>query len=158
MIGVILIVVLIIGLGALAYAAISQNSQPDETNGTEEATTEETMEEDDNMSRFNSRVQADMNRIFIEINNYAADNNGRAPFEQSEIEAFEQNYLAGLDNHPVSDLPYTIDETKFETHQYITYGQGACSGEGFIERSDSTRQFALAKELPGGQMYCIDNS
>lgn len=151
---IVVAVALLIGLVALTYMVLNQGEQANDETEVEESA----VVEDDNMSRFNTTVENDINRILVEINTYAANNNGRYPLEPGEIQAFEETYLTVLGDHPVSDLPYTIDETKFETHEYITYRQGVCGDEGFVLEAESSRQIALTKELPGGQMYCIDNS
>ena len=156
--GILLIIVVIAGLGGAGYYVWSQSTDSSDQAATTAADDEVTANQEEigpEVFELDNIVRNDMNRIMVELNNYAADNNGRYPTDPSEFEAFEQDYLTQLDNHPVSDLPYSIDEAKADTHEYITYANGVCADDNTIRPADNPRQIALAAELPSGQRYCI---
>ena len=152
LIEVLVIVVALAAVGGIGYYAWSQTSESDD----QEVTTSE--EDSAETLQLDNAVRNDMGRIMIELNSYAANNNGQYPADSSDFTSFEEGYISSLDEHPVSGLPYTIDESKANTREYITYANGVCADDGTIQPVDSLWQVALSAELPSGDMHCVDNS
>lgn len=148
-VGIVLIIVTLLAIGGAGYYVLIDDGQ--DGDGATHTT--------DNLStaRFDNAVRNHLSQIMVELNNYAANNNGRFPSDAAEFDGFE-NYLSTLDPHPVSELPYTINPDKSETHEVVSYGFGQCGEDGFMQSQETTRRVAISKQLPGGETYCVDNS
>ena len=159
--GILLIIVVIAGLGGAGYYVWSQSTDSSDQAATTAADDEVTANQEEigpEVFELDNIVRNDMNRIMVELNNYAADNNGRFPADTGDFDEFEQRYLLRMSEHPVSGLPYSIDELRSGTHEVVRFDLGVCAEDNSIQPTASPRQVAVATELPSGQLYCTDNS
>lgn len=154
-VAVLLLLVAIIGASSAGFYVWSSNHDV-----TDEPDTETAVNDDDGTTssrNTDQKIINDMARIGAEISQYAANNNGRRPMTNVEIDDFEADYLNDELAHPESNLPYTINQIKGDGgYHYITYRTGICEADGTIGLTDSTRQFVLQAELTGGDLYCMD--
>ncbi len=158
--GILLIIVVMAGLGGAGYYVWSQSTDSNDQAATTAANDEVTADQEEigpEVFELDSVVRTDMNRIIVELNNYSADNNGRFPSNPDEYSAFDQGYLLQLGEHPVSGLPYSIDELRSGTHEVVRFANGSCADDGSIQPATSSRQVAISTELPSGQLYCVSN-
>ncbi len=116
----------------------------------------------------NQARQSVTSRVVAELGNYAGNNNGRYPQNQTQLDEFEARYLGNVD---ITD-PQTGNNFEFDYVSSVSNDDGAatgasvgtfqyavgheCDGEQ-VNSNSNTRQFALFTELEGGAIYCLDN-
>ena len=148
LIGIIIVAVVIAVIAAGSYYALGDDSEPES----------ELRDDTASSPQVDVQLKNDLQRIMSFIENYAADNNGRYPATNTDIDEFEANYFPSDFTHPENDLPYTVNQLKGDGYHLVTYRTGQCGSDGSIELSDSTRQYALQVELTDGELHCADNS
>ena len=114
----------------------------------------------------NSARQAILGRISTEIGNYIANNNGRVPTTQADLDSVRNRYLSNVNIEDPSsgvNMPLTIPAPVPSAGTVPTAVQGtasyasdrSCNGEQLA--AGTARSYALWTQLEGGAIYCLDN-
>ncbi len=192
LVGALVIVVVLATVSGAGYYVYSQSQEEDTVN--EVSQTAETKDENSDKLSKDTNTKPDLQvvqtrkkivlRMQVEISNYAANNNGRIPANQSELNEFYKRYLGCTENgdweesapictvdieDPLSGQPFkllyadmqaVLDGTKEipDADSRAVYAAGAYCTEGAVSTKDaSSRNFAVWTYVEELSAYCVDN-
>jgi len=109
-------------------------------------------------AQIDASIKNDIGRMLVATDGYLREE-GRPPETTAEIKAFEENYYPDDFVHPVSELPYTIDDSQDASEYHIIeYRLARCGDEDQFEATNDPTVYAFRTELTNGDRYCLDNA
>lgn len=117
-------------------------------------------------SQRDSARQDVVNRVLVEMGNYAGNNNGKYPI--SDLSNFTSVYLADVDiDNPGTGVPYTLDiktadnQDPDNENQMSIHPSATCDGEDPLGTTTNTASRTLVLRINlerSGIFYCVDNN